>query len=86
MYVTLVNFHFGWFTKKGPHKSPKIEFSLHFMKEFGTCGGLFCGTSTNGKLACHALSLLLILMLFWVLLLLMFIHAIGTSDSSEVHS
>ena len=47
----MVNFHLGWFTKKGPTSPKKTLFSLHFMKDFGTCGGLFWGTNTSGKLA-----------------------------------
>jgi hypothetical protein len=29
-------------------------FSPHFTKEFGTCGGLFGGAKSNGKLAAQA--------------------------------
>ena len=52
--VKLVNFHLGWFTKKGPTSPQKTMFSLHFMKDFGTCGGLFWGTNPSGKLAGEA--------------------------------
>ena len=47
--LTMLNFHLGWFTKKGPHKSPKnsVVFTLHFMKDFGTCGGPSLGGPTQ---------------------------------------
>ena len=36
--------------KRPPQVPNKSMFSLHFIKDFGTCGGLFWGTNPSGKL------------------------------------
>ena len=38
--------------KRPPQVPKKTIFSLHFMKYFGTRGGIFWGTDLSGKLAC----------------------------------
>ena len=44
--------YLGWFTKKDPHKSPKYSgFPIHFIKAFGTCGGLFLGDQPKWKIS-----------------------------------
>ena len=45
------NFHLGCFTKKGPHKSPKIScFPTYLSKISGLVGAFFGGTNPRGKL------------------------------------
>ena len=47
----LVNFHLCWFTKKGPHKSPKNSVFPVFYERFWDLWGPFLGTNPSGKLA-----------------------------------
>ena len=39
----LVNFHLGWFTKKGPHKSPQNSVFPAFYEKNGLVGAFFGG-------------------------------------------
>ena len=48
----LVNFHLGWFTKKGPHKSTKKNcVSLAFYKRFWDLWGPFLGDQPKWKIS-----------------------------------
>ena len=46
----LVNFHLGWFTKKGPHKSPKNCVFPAFYKRFWDLWGPFLGDQPKWKI------------------------------------
>ena len=47
----LVNFHLGWFTKKGPHKSPQNSVFPAFYERFWDLWGAFFGDQPKWKIS-----------------------------------
>ena len=55
--MLLVNFHLGWFTKKGPHKSPKSSVFTAFYERFWDLWGPFLGDQPKWKIStCYTFS------------------------------
>ena len=49
--IQLVNFHLSWFTKKGPHKSPKNSVFPVFYERFWDLWGPFLGDRPKWKIS-----------------------------------
>jgi len=49
--IQLVNFHLSWFTKKGPHKSPKNSVFPVFYKQNLGLVGPFSGDQPKWKIS-----------------------------------